>query len=217
MGVGLGRSRERGEGEGVGVCVRCVCVCVPVPPPLTEEQPVHRPRAPPPRTRRAFVASRWNTYAARRREAPSRTALAPTSRPSTSAESECTHRSASSRDGASAGSPVNASDAWACRHASTAWSSRTRGAWCRGQCRYICIVVSTAPVQVLQCARPAGPTLPYEQPASPPLVRACTCHLASAGGPLRYHARALPPCARRYFNLTLRWFYMFICFLNPLF
>jgi hypothetical protein len=134
---------------------------------------------PPPRTRRAFVASRWNTYAARRRESPSRTALAPTSRPSTSAESECTHQSASSRDGASAGSPVNASDACACRHASTAWSNRTRGAWCRGQYRYICIAVSTAPVQVLQCARPAGPTLPYE-PASPPLVRACTCHLDRA-------------------------------------
>jgi hypothetical protein len=120
MGVGGGLGPEsgtgRGEGEGVWVCVGvCVCVCVPVPPPLTEEQPDHRPRAPPPRTRRAFGAARWNTYAARRREAPSRTALAPTSRPSTSAESECTHRSASSRDGASAGSPVNASDAWACR------------------------------------------------------------------------------------------------------
>jgi hypothetical protein len=61
----------------VGVC-GCVCVCVPVPPPLTEERP-DRPRAPLP----ARAALSWPpggiTYAARRREAPGRTALAPTS------------------------------------------------------------------------------------------------------------------------------------------
>jgi hypothetical protein len=58
-GSGLGPESGTGSGEGVWVCVG-VCVCVPVPPPLTEERP-DRPRAPPPRTRRAFVASRWNT------------------------------------------------------------------------------------------------------------------------------------------------------------
>jgi hypothetical protein len=142
MGVGLGRSRERGEG---------VCVCVDVCPCSRTSQ--RRSRAsrcahpPPARAAPAFTASWWNTYAAKHRAPPNCTAPAPTSRPSTSAESECTHRSASSRDGASAGSPVNAFDACAAHHASTAWRSRTRGAPCSGQCRYMCIVVSAAPAQ----------------------------------------------------------------------
>jgi hypothetical protein len=48
-GSGLGPEPGTGRGAGVWVCVGVsVCVCVPVPPPLTEEQPDHRPRAPPP-------------------------------------------------------------------------------------------------------------------------------------------------------------------------
>jgi hypothetical protein len=83
----------------VGVCGGvCVCARAAAPHRGAAWPPTART---PPRTRRAFVASWWNTHAARRREPPNCTALAPTSRPSTSAESECTHRSASSRDGAS--------------------------------------------------------------------------------------------------------------------
>jgi hypothetical protein len=93
----------------VGVCVWdpgvCVCVCARAAGPHSPHRGAARASTStarnPPRTRRAFTAPRWNTHAARRREPPNCTALAPTSRPSTSAESECTHRSASSRDGAS--------------------------------------------------------------------------------------------------------------------
>jgi hypothetical protein len=68
---------------------------------------------------------------------------------------------AASRDGAAASLPVNASFVCSARHASTACKRRTRGARCSGQCRYACIVVSTAPAQVLQCAQPQGPPRPY--------------------------------------------------------
>jgi hypothetical protein len=79
-GVGIGK-RERGGGGGV-----------PVQPAAPHRGAAWPSAARTPlRTRRAFTASRWNTYAARRREAPNCTALAPTNRPSTSAESECTH------------------------------------------------------------------------------------------------------------------------------
>jgi hypothetical protein len=70
----LGRCRER-EGEGgewgdVGVCPCCrtsqrrsrACRC--------RLRPATRRRAHPPLTRRAFTASRWSTYAARRRPPP---------------------------------------------------------------------------------------------------------------------------------------------------
>jgi hypothetical protein len=60
----------------VGVWGKCVCARAAAPHRGAAWPPTART---PPRTRRAFVASRWNTYAARRREAPSRTALAPTS------------------------------------------------------------------------------------------------------------------------------------------
>jgi hypothetical protein len=61
----------------VGVC-GCVCVCVCPCRRASQRSSLATDRAhPPPRTRRAFVDSRWNTYAARRREAPSRTARAP--------------------------------------------------------------------------------------------------------------------------------------------
>jgi hypothetical protein len=127
------------------------------------------------------------------------------SRPSTSAELECTHWSARQPrrlDGAAAGPPVSASAAYTARRASTAWISRARGARCSGQCRYVCIVVSTAPVQVLKCVQPAGPArLPYG-PARPPFVRAFTCHAPGhrwrAGHSGTALALCLQPCLRRW-------------------
>jgi hypothetical protein len=106
-----GRAGGRGGRGRVPVLLLRLTEAQPsLPPPPAARHPA--PRAPPPpRMRRAFTASRWNTNAARRSPPPNCTALAPTSRPSTSAESECTHRSASSRDGNNAGSSVNASDA----------------------------------------------------------------------------------------------------------
>jgi hypothetical protein len=57
---------------------------------------------------------------------------------------------------------------------------------------------STAPPR--RCCRrapgPPGPPCHTSPPGRPPLVHAFTCHLAIAGGPLMYHARALPPCVR---------------------
>jgi hypothetical protein len=146
-GTGTGTGRG-GGGTGGGLLPHRTEVQPSPPPPPAARHPA--PRAPPPHPQHAprlHCLPRWNTYYARPSPPPNCTAPAPTSRPSTSAESECTHRSASSRDGASTGSPVNAFDACAAHHTSTAWRSRTRGAQCSGQCRYMCIVVSAAPAQ----------------------------------------------------------------------
>jgi hypothetical protein len=91
-GSGLGPESGTGRGVWVWVCVGvCVCVCARAAAPHRGAARPPTARTPP-RTRRAFVASRWNTYAARRREAPSRTALAPTSHPSTSHPSTSSHQ-----------------------------------------------------------------------------------------------------------------------------
>jgi hypothetical protein len=58
------------------------------------------------------------------------------------------------------------------------------------------------PPQRRCCSEPGPPGPPYH--TRPPLVRAFTCHLVIAGGPLRCHARALPPCALRYSLNTAR-------------
>jgi hypothetical protein len=107
MGVGLGRCRERGWG-GCRTSQRRSRARRRRMRPTTRRRPPPPPPLPP-RTRRAFNATRWNSYAARRKTPPVCAAREPTKRPSTSTELECTHRSTSSRDGAAASLPVNAS------------------------------------------------------------------------------------------------------------